>query len=83
MTTLEGDVPEDGYGHTFILTGKSETLSVRTAKPPGSPGNLGIVTTTCHSIQVAWDPPHDTGVDILGEFQTSVTIAVILIYVYV
>ena len=63
----EGDLPDDGYGNTFILTGTSEHLTMKTPQPPGDPNNLGVVATTCHSMQVAWDPPHETGVDIIGK----------------
>ena len=60
-------MPDDGYGNTFILTGTSEHLTMKTPQPPGAPSNLGIVATTCHSMQIAWDPPHETGVDIIGK----------------
>ena len=60
-------MPDDGYGHTFILTGTSEHLTMKTPQPPGAPSNLGIIATTCHSMQIAWDPPHETGVDIIGK----------------
>ncbi len=44
---------------------------MKTPQPPGAPTNLGIVATTCHSVQIAWDPPHETGVDIIGASHAS------------
>ena len=41
---------------------------MKTPQPPGAPNNLGVIATTCHSMQVAWDPPHETGVDIIGKW---------------
>lgn len=56
----------------FILTGKSETITLRTARPPPAPTNLGITATTTHSIQVAWDPATEASIDLLGESRYSV-----------
>ncbi len=68
LNFVEGEVAEDGYNHTFILTGQSEHLTMKTAQPPGSPTNVGILSTTTHSIQIAWDPPHESGIEIVGEY---------------
>ncbi|CAD5112727.1 DgyrCDS1945 [Dimorphilus gyrociliatus] len=50
---------------TFILSGKSEPLSVITAKPPAPINNMGIVATTNSAIKVKWDSLQATGVDII------------------
>ena len=63
----EGEVTDDGFNNTFILTGQSDHLTLKTAKPPGCPNNVGVTGTTCNSIQLAWDPPQLHGTDILGK----------------
>ena len=68
LSPTEGDVPDDGYGNTFILTGKSEHINLRTVRPPSAPTNLGVLASTCHSVMVGWDPPHESGIEIIGEF---------------
>ena len=50
----------------FILTAKSDNLLLRTARPPDPPSNLGILASTCSSLKVAWDPPREHGVDVIG-----------------
>ena len=37
-----------------------------TARPPRPPTNIGVMATTCTSIQVQWDPPTEQGVEIIG-----------------
>ena len=59
---------DENYLNTFILTAKSDHLSIQTASPPHPPTNLGVVATTCHSIQVSWDCPIERGVEIIGSF---------------
>ena len=78
----EGELPDDGYGNTFILTGTSEHLTMKTPQPPGAPSNLGVVATTCHSMQIAWDPPHETGVDIIGECFNKIYIHSLMMFRY-
>lgn len=51
---------------TFILSGKSEPLTVVTAKPPAPIKNLGIVATTNSAIKIQWDPITDSRVEIIG-----------------
>ncbi|XP_064633270.1 uncharacterized protein LOC135491376 [Lineus longissimus] len=62
----EGAFPEGLANQTFILTGQSEKMTLLTARPPDPACNLGITSTTCHSIQVAWDPPREHGVEVIG-----------------
>ncbi|KAL3853216.1 hypothetical protein ACJMK2_016773 [Sinanodonta woodiana] len=50
----------------FILTAKSEQLTVKTARPPDPPSNLGVLTSTCSGILLAWDSPREHGVEIIG-----------------
>ncbi|KAL5013163.1 hypothetical protein ScPMuIL_007433 [Solemya velum] len=61
---------ENTVGHeginAFILTSKSEHLTVKTASPPDPPRNLGVIATTCNSLLVAWDPPQEHGVEVIG-----------------
>jgi len=64
---LGGDKTEDGYNNTFIMTAQSEHLHVQTAAPPLPPSNLGIMATTCNSVQLSWDPPKERGTDIIGK----------------
>ncbi len=63
---------DDGYLNTFILSAKSDPLSVKTAAPPAAPGNIGVVATTCHSVQIGWDPPAAKGVDIIGKGHSGI-----------
>ena len=55
----------------FILTAKSDNLLVRTARPPDPPSNLGVISTTCSAIKLAWDPPREHGVDVIGVWMLS------------
>ncbi|KAK3579080.1 hypothetical protein CHS0354_029940 [Potamilus streckersoni] len=61
---------DENYGKetvsAFILTAKSEQLTVKTARPPDPPSNLGVLTSTCSGILLAWDPPREHGVEIIG-----------------
>ncbi|XP_052779768.1 uncharacterized protein LOC128217013 isoform X4 [Mya arenaria] len=50
----------------FILTAKSDNLVLRTARPPDPPSNLGVNASTCSSLKMAWDPPLEHGVDVIG-----------------
>ncbi|KAH3816784.1 hypothetical protein DPMN_118307 [Dreissena polymorpha] len=52
----------------FILTAKSDNLIVRTARPPTAPSNIGVISTTCSAIKIAWDPPSEQGVDVIGTY---------------
>ena len=63
----EEELTDDGFNNTFILTGQSDHLTLKTAKPPGCPNNVGVTGTTCNSIQISWDPPQLHGTDILGK----------------
>ena len=68
----DGDaVPDDGFSNTFILTAQSDHLTLKTAKPPSPPTNLGVVATTCGTIQVAWDAPQENGVEVIGRSTLS------------
>ncbi|KAK7102883.1 hypothetical protein V1264_021041 [Littorina saxatilis] len=52
--------------NAFILSSKSEHLTVRTASPPDPPHNVGISATTCNSLNVAWDPPQEHGSEVIA-----------------
>ncbi|XP_067685414.1 uncharacterized protein [Haliotis asinina] len=52
--------------NAFILTSKSDQLSVKTASPPDAPRNLGVIATTCNSLKIAWDPPQEHGVEVIA-----------------
>lgn len=41
-------------------------LQFQTASPPDPPTNLSVVSTTCHAIKVAWDPPIDHGSELIA-----------------
>ncbi len=66
-------MPDDGYGNTFILTGRSEMMTMKTPHPPGAPSNLGIISTTTHSVRLGWDPPRETGAEIVGRCHNITT----------
>lgn len=53
--------------YKFISYSKSCQLQFQTASPPDPPTNLSIISTTCHAIKVAWDPPIDHGSEIIGK----------------
>jgi hypothetical protein len=62
-----GRSAQDEFGSNFILTAKAAPLTVRTAQPPEAPSNLGVVATTCNSVQVSWNPPREKGLDIISK----------------
>jgi hypothetical protein len=62
-----GQQQDDGFSNTFIMTSKSDQVTLQTASPPDPPSNLGVGATTCNSIQVTWDPPKERGMDIIGK----------------
>ncbi|CAH1782616.1 unnamed protein product [Owenia fusiformis] len=65
-TQTQEDLESDEIRHSFILTSKSEHIKLTTAQPPDPPTNLGILSSTCNSISVAWDPPREHGVEVIG-----------------
>lgn len=69
-TEAENTVGHEGI-NAFILTSKSEHLTVKTASPPDPPRNLGVIATTCNSLLVAWDPPEEHGVEVIGKTYIS------------
>ncbi|XP_076447663.1 uncharacterized protein LOC143284653 isoform X3 [Babylonia areolata] len=52
--------------NAFILSSKSEYLTVKTACPPDPPHNVGISATTCNSLNIAWDPPLEHGSEVIA-----------------
>ncbi|KAK6175730.1 hypothetical protein SNE40_014123 [Patella caerulea] len=54
--------------NAFILTASSDQICVITASPPNPPRNLGITATTCNSLTIAWDPPEEHGVEVIGMY---------------
>ena len=65
----KADETEDGYLSTFIMTAQSDHLNIQSAAPPTPPSNLGVIGTTCNSIQVSWDSPKERGVEVIGAIQ--------------
>lgn len=53
--------------NAFILSSKSEHLTIKTASPPDPPHNVGVSATTCNSLNVAWDPPLEHGSEVIGQ----------------
>lgn len=58
---------ENDTTNKFILTAQSETLTLRTARPPDPPSNLSIAASTCNALRLVWDPPVEHGVEIIGK----------------
>ena len=59
---------DDNYANTFILTAQTDKITLQTASPPSAPSNVGIVSTTCNSIQVGWDAPRERGAEVIGQY---------------
>ena len=57
--------------NAFIIGSKAEPLTIKTARPPDPPSNLGVITTTCSGIRLAWDSPREHGVEVIGMFNLS------------
>ena len=53
--------------NAFILSSKSEHLTIKTASPPDPPHNVGVSATTCTSLNVAWDSPLEHGSEVIGQ----------------
>ena len=62
---------DDNYANTFILTAQTDKITLQTASPPSAPSNVGIVSTTCNSIQVGWDAPRERGAEVIGQYMQS------------
>ena len=62
---------ENDTTNKFILTAQSETLTLRTARPPDPPSNLSIAASTCNALRLVWDPPVEHGVEIIGKVWQS------------
>ncbi|XP_025107507.1 uncharacterized protein LOC112572161 isoform X5 [Pomacea canaliculata] len=62
---VSGAETPDGL-NAFILSSKSEHLTVKTASPPDPPRNVGVTATTCSALSVAWDPPQEHGSEIIA-----------------
>lgn len=56
--------PGEEINRHFIISAKSQKLIVRTGQPPEAPSNLGVLASTCHSLQIGWDPPRERGVEV-------------------
>lgn len=65
-TSVSGE--ENDTTNKFILTAQSDTLTLRTARPPDPPSNLSIAASTCNALRLVWDPPVEHGVEIIGKF---------------
>ncbi|XP_063446523.1 uncharacterized protein LOC134726026 isoform X8 [Mytilus trossulus] len=52
--------------NSFIIASKAEPLTIKTARPPDPPSNLGTMATTCSGIKLAWDQPREHGVEVIG-----------------
>nr|XP_034305803.1 uncharacterized protein LOC105321045 isoform X1 [Crassostrea gigas] len=61
---VEGE--ENDTTNKFILTAQSDTLTLRTARPPDPPSNLSIAASTCNALRLVWDPPVEHGVEIIA-----------------
>ena len=59
-STKNADSNNDEYKYTIFS--KSNTMQFQTAGPPDPPTNLSVVSTTCHSVKICWDPPVDHGI---------------------
>ncbi|KAK3103976.1 hypothetical protein FSP39_023382, partial [Pinctada imbricata] len=67
METYKMEDGEEGsVTNKFIMTAKSEQLTVHSARPPDPPSNLCFTAMTCHSLRVEWDPPIEHGVEVIG-----------------
>jgi hypothetical protein len=55
----------DKNDYKYISYSKSSQIQFQTASPPDPPTNLSIISTTCHAIKVAWDPPVDHGSEVI------------------
>ncbi|XP_070557721.1 uncharacterized protein [Ptychodera flava] len=65
-TEEESVAGEERGANTFILTSRSEQLSVMTGCPPDPPSNIGLITSTCNSLQIAWHSPVEHDVEVIG-----------------
>ena len=52
--------------NAFIIASKAEPLTIKTARPPDPPSNLGVIATSCSGIKLAWDQPREHGVEVIG-----------------
>ncbi|XP_077869443.1 uncharacterized protein LOC100370084, partial [Saccoglossus kowalevskii] len=57
---------EERDNSTFILTAQSEQLCVTTGCPPEPPTNIGVITSRCNSLQIAWHSPVEHGIEVIG-----------------
>ena len=62
--TIKNVDNNDDYKYTVFS--KSNIMQFQTAGPPDPPTNLSVVSTTCHSVKICWDPPIDHGSDLIG-----------------
>lgn len=56
--------PVEEIDRQFIISARSQKLTIRTGQPPEPASNLGILASTCHSMQIGWDPPRERGVEV-------------------
>lgn len=67
LIEMEDESREQVNRH-FIISAKSKKLTVLTGQPPEPPSNLGVLASTCHSLQIGWDPPRERGVEVKRKF---------------
>ena len=65
------DGPGEIVNRQFIISAKSQKLTVRTGQPPEAASNLGVLASTCHSLQIGWDPPRERGVEVKCMYDRS------------
>ena len=66
--------PGEQINRHFIISAKSQKLIVRTGQPPEPPSNLGVLASTCHSLQIGWDPPRERGVEVKCKLQLACSV---------
>ncbi|XP_077978814.1 uncharacterized protein LOC144434231 [Glandiceps talaboti] len=58
--------PDERGSSVFILTAQSEQFNITTGRPPEPPSNLGVITSTCNSLHIAWHSPVEHSVEVTG-----------------
>ncbi|XP_036357779.1 uncharacterized protein LOC115211041 isoform X2 [Octopus sinensis] len=66
MKKIRNENTDNGEERIFILSTKSEKINLKTASPPNPPSNIGVVSSTCNSVKLAWTSPREHGVEITG-----------------
>ena len=65
---LEDEIPglEERHSRIMVLAASADPVRFATGRPPDPPQNLSVLSTTCHSILVGWDPCVEHGVEVIG-----------------